>query len=100
MAIHSRKVSLQSNRITADGNIGATDLQWTDPATGNTFQGQVSRIERVVNYTGANVTVAGITFAPGVWDLSTTGGIDIGAVTTVAISGGLVTVSGSGGSML
>lgn len=94
MAIHAKRIhpSGSGNFITANANITATDLQYTH-ASGEVYQATVSKIERVINFTGANVTVAGITFAPGDWDFSHTGGYDLGSnVTTVAISGGMVTM--------
>ena len=99
MAIHAKRISQtgSGNFITADANISATDLQATitlaDGVTTETYQATVSRIERIVNFTGANITVQGITFGPGTWDFSVSGGYDLGAnLTAVAISGGLVTL--------
>lgn len=108
MAIHAKRVHPQSSvSITADGNIAATDLQYeyydpNDPTTlVSTWQGTVRKIERVVNHTGANITVNGTTFGPGTWDLTISGGIDLGAnLTAVTISGGLVTLRGDGGTYL
>lgn len=94
MAIHAKRIhpSGSGNFITANGNVAATDLQFIMP-NGETYQATVSKIDRVVNYTGGNITVAGVTFAPGTWDFSISGGYDLGSnLTTVAISGGLVTL--------
>jgi hypothetical protein len=92
MAIHAKKISQGSTFITADSSITDSDLQLT-LGDGSTFQATVSKIERVINFTGSNISVAGVTFAPGDWDFSHTGGYDIGTNSTaVTISGGMVTL--------
>ena len=94
MAIHAKRILPQGsgNFITADSNIAATDLQYIHE-TGEVYQATMSKIERIVNFTGAAITVNGISFAPGEWDFSQSGGYDLGFnLSTVAISGGLVTL--------
>lgn len=94
MAIHAKRILPQGsgNFITADANIAATDLQYTHD-NGDVYQATMSKIERIVNFTGGAITVAGVSFAEGTWDFSQSGGYDLGSnLSTIAISGGLVTL--------
>jgi hypothetical protein len=94
MAIHAKRIhpTGSGNYITANSSVAATDLQYTHD-NGDVYQATMSKIERVVNYTGGNITVAGVSFAPGTWDFSISGGFDLGSnLTAIAISGGLVTL--------
>ena len=94
MTIHAKRIlpTGSGNYITADANVAITDLQYTHP-DGEIYQATMSKIDRVVNFTGSNITVSGVTFAPGTWDLSASGGYDLGSnLTAITISGGLVTL--------
>ena len=94
MAIHAKRILPQGsgNFITADANVAATDLQYVHD-NGDIYQATMSKIERIVNFTGGAITVNGVSFAAGEWDFSQSGGYDLGAnLTAIAISGGLVTL--------
>lgn len=94
MTIHAKRILPQGsgNYITADANVAITDLQYT-LENGEIYQATMSKIDRVVNFTGSNITVAGNTFAPGTWDFGLSGGYDLGSnLTSISISGGLVTL--------
>mgnify|MGYP001247358286 FL=1 len=94
MAVHAKRILPQGsgNFITADGNVTATDLQYTSP-DGDVYQATMSKIERIVNFTGGAITVNGVSFAAGTWDFSISGGYDLDAnLTAINISGGLVTL--------
>ena len=89
MAIHAKKIQLNgtSNMVSFTGNIGATELQLTE-ADGTTLYNPTFRtIEAVHNFSGANVTFQGFTFAPGVWKFADVGGLKMAATITGAITG-------------
>ena len=89
MAIHAKKIQLNgsSNMVSFTGNIGATDLQLTEPTTGVLYDPEFRTIEAVHNFSGGNVSFQGFTFAPGVWKFQDVGGLKMPAVISGAITG-------------
>ena len=89
MAIHAKKIQLNgsSNMVSFTGNIGATELQLTEPTTGTTYDPVFRTIESVHNFSGGSVTFGGFTFAAGVWKFSDVGGLKMTTPLTGAISG-------------
>ena len=85
MAIHAKKINpgATNNMVSFTGNIGATDLQQT--VGGAPWDPTFSRIESVYNFSGADVTFGGHTFAPGSWKFSDVGGL----VTTTTLTGAI-----------
>lgn len=89
MAITSKRIhpTGSGNYVTTNGNVAATDLQFTLP-NGDVFQHRLNRIEAVVVYNGT-ATVDGKTFAAGTWDFSKFGGLPLASApaTTLTVSG-------------
>ena len=95
MAITAKRIHPQGsgNYVTTNGNVAATDLQYTLPS-GDIFQHELTRIEAVVVYSGT-ATIDGKTFNAGTWDFSKFGGLPLASApaTTLSVSGScLVTV--------
>jgi len=89
MAIHAKKINLNaaSNMVSFTGNIGATELQLTEPDGVTTYDPEFRTIESVHNFSGGNVTFGGFTFAAGTWKFGEAGGLKMATALTGAISG-------------
>ena len=98
MTIHAKKINYNgtNNMVSFTGNIGATELQLTND-TANTYQATpppaptydptFSRIESVYNFSGADFTFQGYTFAAGPWKFADVGGLKLAAPISGAIAG-------------
>ena len=98
MAIHAKKIQVNgfSNMVSFTGNIGATELQVTEPDGVTLYDPTFRTIESVHNFSGGNVTFGGFTFAPGAWTFGDSGGLKMTTLLTGAISGAnncLITLS-------
>lgn len=89
MPIHAKKINLNgsSNMVSFTGNIGATDLQLTEPDGVTLYDPEFRTIEAIHNFSGSAVTFGGFSFAPGVWKFSDVGGLKMATTLTGAISG-------------
>ena len=89
MAIHAKKINLNgtSNMVSFTTSIGATDLQLLNSDGVTTYDPEFRTIEAVHNFSGANVTFQGFTFAPGVWKFADVGGLKMTSAISGAISG-------------
>lgn len=89
MPIHAKKINLNSssNMVSFTGNIGAADLQLTEPDGVTLYDPEFRTIEAIHNFSGGNVTFGGFTFAAGVWKFSDVGGLKMSSALTGAISG-------------
>lgn len=89
MAIHAKRINLNaaSNMVSFTGNIGATELQLTEPDGVTTYDPEFRTIESVVNFSGGSVTFGGFTFPAGTWKFADIGGLKMGTALSGAISG-------------
>ena len=89
MAIHAKKLNINAanNMVSFTGNIGATELQLTEPDGVTTFDPEFRTIQEVHNFSGGTVTFGGFSFPPGSWKFSEVGGLKMTTPLSGAISG-------------
>jgi len=89
MAVHAKKINLNgsSNMVSFTGNLAATDTQITESDGTTIYQPEFRTIEAVHNFSGANVTFGGFTFAAGTHKFSEVGGLKMATAQSGAITG-------------